>query len=401
MRILIITWEYPPYVVGGLGKHVAGLVPALDGMPMPDGPLEIDVLTTRFADGEAVEQSSPHVTIHRVAVPPLDVLDLYNSVVANNAVLIAYASELAKQHPYDLIHIHDWLVGEAGITLKHRWKTPLLATLHATERGRHQGYISSHTSAQIDQMDWRICFDAWRVIVCSQYMRGEVHYFFATPYDKIDVIANGLNENEKVDCSPAQLGALRHQYAPNGEKLLFFVGRVVHEKGLHVLLQAMPAILAAYPTTHLLVAGKNSNRMLPLAQELGVDHAIDFLGFISDDQRDCIYQIADAAIFPSLYEPFGIVALEAMVQDCNVIASNVGGLGEVVEHQKNGLTVYPNDPQSIAWAVDQLFTNPTAAKARRDYAQTTTLPQYQWRKIAAQTAQVYQSIVRARAEVPW
>lgn len=399
MRILVISWEYPPYVVGGMGKHVTGLVAALSSLTLADEPLEIDVLTTRTNGGQLIEQIAPHVTVHRVTVPALNTNDFYNSAMVGNAVLTTYA--LSLPHHYDLIHIHDWLVGEVGIALKHHWKTPLLATVHATERGRHQGYITNPMSAQINEMDWRICYEAWRVIVCSEYMRGEVHYFFGTPYDKVDIIANGLNSSEATHCQPADLDRLRRYYSPNGEKLLLFVGRIVHEKGLHVLIRAMPGILAEHPDVRLLAAGKNGDQLLPAAQELKVDKAIRFLGFISDSERSCFYQIADAAIFPSLYEPFGIVALEAMVQNCNVIASNVGGLGEVVEHMKNGLTVYPNDPQSIVWAVNELFAHPEAAQQRRKYALTETLPQYEWDKIAAQTVAVYQNIVCARKQVLW
>jgi glycogen(starch) synthase len=401
MRILMLSWEYPPYVVGGMGKHVAELAPALGQLTLDGEPLLIDVLTTRAGGGESVEQMSPYITGHRVDVPPIDANNLYNSVIANNAPLIAYGLKLGEQHHYDLIHMHDWLVGEVGITLKHYWKTPLLATIHATERGRHQGYLPGDISYHIDQMEWRICYEAWRVIVCSEYMRGEVHYFFGVPYDKVDIIANGFDMNAVANASPAEVKALRQQYAPHGEKLLFFVGRVTYEKGLQVLISAMPEILANHGDVRLLVAGKNGNIMWSLAHDLNVDHAVDFLGFISDPQRDLIYQIADAAIFPSLYEPFGIVALEAMAQDCNVIASNIGGLGEVVVHRKNGLTIYPNDPQSIAWAVNQLFADAVAAQHRREVARTESLPIYQCEKIATQTIHLYQAVVQARSQVPW
>ncbi|MCX6044074.1 MAG: glycosyltransferase family 4 protein [Chloroflexi bacterium] len=401
MRILMLSWEFPPYVVGGMGKHVAELAPMLSTLTLDGEPLQIDVLTTRADGGAAIEQITPHLTAHRVNVPPIDAHDLYNSVIANNASLIEYGIKLGEQHHYDLIHMHDWLVGEAGITLKHQWKTPLVATIHATERGRHQGYLPSDTSYHIDQMEGRIGYEAWRVIICSEYMRGEVHYFFNVPYDKMDVIANGFDMKAIVHPSPAEIEALRQQYAPRGEKLLFFVGRATHEKGMQVLIAALPGILATYKDVRLVVAGKNGNKMWPLAHDLKVDQVVDFLGFISDAQRDLIYHIADAAVFPSLYEPFGIVALEAMAQECNVIASNVGGLGEVVIHEQNGLNVYPNDPQSIVWAVNRLFTDPAAAAQRREFARTQTLALYQWDKIATQTMHVYQNVVQARAQVPW
>lgn len=401
MRILALSWEYPPHMVGGIGKHVADLLPLLDGYSLADGPLTIDLITPGYGSGEPMERLSEHLTIHRVDMPVVDVLDHYNSVIANNGYFVSYAKKLAELHTYDLIHNHEWLTGAAGMVLKHLWKTPLLTTIHGTERGRHQGYLPSQTSQQINQLEWQICFEAWRVIVCSQFMREELQSYFAVPADKIDVIFNGVNQTAGADCTDEELQALRQRYAPNGERLLFFVGRIVHEKGLQILIRAMPRILAAYPGTRLLVAGKNGQRMWPLAYELGVENAVDFLGFISDRERDCIYRIADAAIFPSLYEPFGIVALEAMACGCNVIASHVGGLREVVEHQQNGLTVYPDDPLSVAWAVDRLFQDPASARHWRHYADTVTLPQFRWSHIAAQTAALYNEIVQARSQVVW
>src|SRR4051812_25564333 len=112
MRILMLSWEYPPYVVGGMGKHVAELAPALSGLMLDGEPLQIDVLTTRVGGGAAVEQITPYVMAHRIDVPPIDARNLYNSVIDNNAPLIAYGLKLGEQHHYDLIHMHDWLVGE-------------------------------------------------------------------------------------------------------------------------------------------------------------------------------------------------------------------------------------------------------------------------------------------------
>lgn len=401
MRILVLTWEYPPYVVGGMGQHVAGLIPALAELRTPDGPLYIDVVTTRYGGGAPIEHIGNTVTIHRLETNPFDALDMYNTVIDNNQFFVDYAKTLAHQQPYDLIHIHDWLAGVAGIQLKYEYKIPLLVTMHATERGRHQGHLTSSTSRRIDGLEWQICYEAWRIIVCSHFMTVELNGYFNTPIDKMVVIPNGIDPDQLHIIPPRQQAALAAEYAPNQERLLFFVGRIVHEKGLHVLIRAMPEILAEFPDTRLLVAGRNSRHLYPLAAELGVAHAVRFLDFITDQHRDWIYQVVDAAIFPSLYEPFGIVALEAMALDCNVIASDVGGLGEVVKHEVNGLTVYPGDPASIAWAVRRLFTDPNAAAVRRIMAHAQVGEQYSWRIIAQQTVTLYRSVVEERKQVNW
>jgi glycosyltransferase involved in cell wall biosynthesis len=366
-----------------------------------DEPIYIDVLTTRFAGGPAIENFNEFVTIHRVDVPVMDALDWYNSVVDNNSVFVDYGKLLGKTRTYDLIHVHDWLTGEAGITLKHYWKTPLVVTIHATERGRHQGWLPTSTSQQIDHLEWRIAYEAWRVVACSEYMRDELARWFALPAEKITVIPNGIDTSQIRICPAPELEAMRLRYAPNGERLLFYVGRIVHEKGVHLIVRAMPRILANHPNTRLLVAGKNGQKLFPLAYELGVEKEIDFLGYIDDATRDCLYQIVDAAIFPSLYEPFGIVALEAMANDCNVIASNTGGLGEVVQHEATGLTVIAGDPMSIVWAVDRLFNDAEAAAARREAALAEVDSKYRWDQIGAQTRALYAQVAAARQGVEW
>ena len=401
MRVLMITWEFPPNMVGGIGKHVAELVPAISQNLLDDPAFHLDVLTTRAAGGARLEEAAPNVTIHRVDTPPLATNDIFNSVVYGNRRLETYALGLAARAPYDLIHIHDWLVASAGIALKHLWKVPLVVTIHATERGRHQSHVPNQTSASINQMEWEVCFEAWRVIVCSGFMAGELGGYFGVPLDKTSVIANGIDPAPLRGCTPEEVAGLRQRYAPNGEKLLFFVGRITPEKGLHILLRAMPHILRHFPEVRLLVAGKNSEQMQSLVDELRIRHAVHLLGFITDAARNCLYNTVDAAIFPSLYEPFGIVALEAMAAGCNVIVSDVGGLSEVVHHMHNGLTVIANNPQSIAWGVDVLFQNEVRAAQWSATAQEDAETLYRWSDIAARTYELYKSVVEERRDVDW
>lgn len=401
MRVLMLSWEFPPYVVGGLGKHVTDLAPVLAGQMTASGPVEIDLITPRNNGGDAVEHVSEFLTVHRVDTPPLDPQDHFNSVISSNNFLVDAAAPLGDAQPYDLIHVHDWLVTKGGVALKDRWKTPLITTMHATERGRHRGNTPGETSYQIDRTEWLGCYEAWRVIACSQFMNRELQDYFDLPPNKVVVIPNGISVPDDFYCPLQEIDDLRTHHAPNGEHLLLFVGRIVHEKGLHVLVRALPRILADFPNTRLLVAGKNGSSLWSLAYELNVDGAITFLDYVSDRERDCLYRIADAAIFPSLYEPFGIVALEAMAAGCNVIASSVGGLGEVVRHLHNGLTVLPDNPMSIVWAVNQVFADPEAAARRRLAALNEIRSVYNWQRVAQQTAALYELVVAERRHTQW
>ena len=402
MRLLFISWEYPPNVVGGIGKHVSELVQAF--LALPDEittPFQLDLLTPHSGNAPLVEELSKAVTVHRVETPLVNPLDLFNSVVDNNRYLVSKARELHENVPYSLIHVHDWLTASAGIELKHAWKIPLVTTIHATERGRHHSHLPSETSHNINQLEWQVCFESWRLIVCSSYMAGELRRFFDVPLDKVTLIPNGVDVTPFKSCSDERVQELRGRFAPNGERLLFYVGRITPEKGVQVLLQALPSILERHPNVRLLVAGRNSEQMQPLVDELGIGDAVELLGFVDSETRDCLYRSVDAAVFPSLYEPFGIVALEAMAAGCNVIASEVGGLAEVVDHRRTGLTVRANDSQSIAWAVDQIFTDQVQAQAMRARALQEVTRSYNWGAIAASTVDMYRAVEAQRKDVNW
>ena len=402
MRLLIISWEYPPNVVGGIGKHVAELVQAFTALAAEgSSPFHLDLLTPHAGNAPEMEKLSEAVTVYRVATPAVDPLDLFNSVIDNNRFLVDKARELHSRTPYSLIHVHEWLTASAGIELKHDWKVPLLVTVHATERGRHRSHLPNVTSCQINQVEWHACYEAWRIIVCSSYMAAELSRYFEVPLDKVSVIPNGVDVRPFQSCPEERVRELSSRYAPDGEKLLFFIGRITPEKGVQVLLRALPILRQTYPNVRLLVAGKNSEQLQPLVDELRIGALVELLGFIDNETRNCLYRSADAAIFPSLYEPFGIVALEAMAAGCNVIVSDVGGLSEVVDHQRTGQTVLVDDPQSIVWAVEQLFSDPVLAQKMREEALREALDIYNWRTIASSTLETYRSVVAHWQDVNW
>ena len=402
MRLLFISWEYPPNVVGGIGKHVSELVQAFVALSSEiTTPFQMDLLTPHSGNAPLFEELSESMTVHRVETPLVNPLDLFNSVVDNNRYLVSKARELHESNPYSLIHVHDWLTASAGIELKHDWKIPLVTTIHATERGRHHSHLPSETSHRINQLEWQVCFESWRLIVCSSYMAGELRRFFNVPLDKVTLIPNGVDVTPFASCTEERVRELKGRFAPHGEKLLFYIGRITPEKGVQVLLRAFPSIREKHPDVRLLVAGRNSEQMQPLVDELGIGEAVELLGFIDSETRNCLYRGVDAAVFPSLYEPFGIVALEAMAAGCSVIASEVGGLAEVVDHRRTGLTVRANDTQSIAWAVDQLFTDPVQAQAMRARALQEVTRSYNWVTIAASTLNMYRAVVSQRQGVNW
>lgn len=398
MRVLMFSWEYPPHVVGGLGKHTAELIPALGNLPE----IDLHLVTPRWSGGELLE-SVGRTTIHRVD-PPSAEEDFYTTAWQTNLRLEEYAHRLWQEiGPFDLIHVHDWLVAFAGAAFKQNYRVPLLSTIHATERGRGRGYLSSEQSRAIHHVEWWLTYESWRVIACSEYMRDEIARYFQCPLDKIDVVPNGVDTTRFDQLNGQDFSHFRNMYALPTEQIVFSVGRVVYEKGLQVLVKAMPIVLSQQPATKVVVAGKGPelDSLRSLAWSLGVGEKVLLTGFVTDEDRDRLFKVADCAVFPSLYEPFGIVALEAMAAKCPVVVSEVGGLKDVVQHAQTGITVYPDDPESLAWGILHTLQYPEWSAARVENAYRVVCDDYNWEHIAEMTSDVYRRIEVERAITDW
>ena len=399
MRILMLSNEYPPNIVGGLGRHVEALAPALAACDV-----EVHLVTYRGQEGEPKEVVAPNLIVYRVNTPEGNVGAPLSDTQAANWELVQFSEMLGPQvGGFDLIHVHDWLVAFAGIRLKHLWRIPLLATIHASERGRHQGELYSELSRAINDVEDELCQEAWRVIVTSYYMAHEIVTYFGEPYDKIDVVPNAVSVAAFDAYDGNDLRAFRRRYVADDEFLVFHVGRIVYEKGLHILVEAAPTILAQMPGVKFVIAGKGPmvDELRLLARRLGVGDQFYFTGRIDDLERDRLYKVADVAVFPSLYEPFGIVALEAMAARVPVVVSSVGGLTEVVENHVTGITALPGHAGSLAWAILHTLSHPEWAAARVENAYRRVLEHYSWEAIATQTRDIYARVIEERRHTDW
>jgi glycosyltransferase involved in cell wall biosynthesis len=389
MRILQLSWEYPPHVVGGLGRHVSELLPALVAEGLP-----ISLITPQLRDGALREDNPYGFTVVRVP-PPHDDDEDYLSFVADTNMAIERAA-IALHHEigrFDMIHAHDWLVAQAAIALKHAWRVPLIATIHATERGRGRGQLNGKQSQYINELEWRLTYEAWRAIVCSHFMVSQLRDTFTTPLDKIDMVPNGVHLRPSPFADEHERLLFRRRFVDDNEAMVFYVGRVVYEKGVHILLDAWPQITAAV-RARLVIAGTGAllDSLKAQSDALGIHEQVRFTGYIDDSDRDRLYHIADVAVFPSLYEPFGIVVLEAFAASCPVVATATGGLIEVVHAHDTGILAEPNDPHSLAWAITQTLQHPLWAQARAARALEIVRERYTWRRIAHETATVYQRV---------
>ncbi len=401
MRVLMLSWEFPPHIVGGLGKHVGDLAPALAA----EG-LDVHVVTPGLGGGAALDRLCDGLTVHRVpsVAPPVGNQSILAHTQENNLHLERKCHELATAlGDFDLIHGHDWLVAYASVGLKYALKRPLVVTVHSMERGRMQGRLTSDESLAINGTEWWLTYEAWRVITVSKYMAQQVHNFFSVPFDKLDVIYNGVTKPQLGRLNPAERAAFRQTFAAPDDKIAYYVGRLVHEKGVQILIEAAPLILQTLPNVKFVIAGTGA--YLPVLREMAqalrvADHFV-FTGFIADDVRDKLYQVADVAVFPSLYEPFGIVALEAMAYGCPVVVSETGGLAEFVRPHETGILTKCGDAASLAWGILHTLQHPTWAAERAANALCMVEDTYNWRRIARQTLQTYEQAYQGWQQSPW
>jgi glycogen(starch) synthase len=389
MRVLVLSWEYPPVVEGGLARHVRKLSEALVGLGA-----EVHVLT-RGDRAPTLEEVREGVFVHRVCESPRPrELNRFIAWVEHmNADMLAAGVELGDGFEPDIVAGHDWLVAGAGEHLAGRFRCPLVMTIHATEFGRHQGWVAEHPQSWIHAIERRIAHRADCVITCSHYMRGHVADVFGLQEGRIAVIPNGI---DPLDLQPVEdLTALRARFAREDEKLVLLVGRLVYEKGFQLALEALVPIVRRLPGVRFLVAGSGTyeDELREQAGSLGLrDHGM-FLGWIGDDVLHSLYRIADLCVVPSIYEPFGLVALEAMASGCPCIVADTGGLREVVPSgERVGLRFNGGDADHLAVMIDRLLSD-EALRDRLVVEASEHVLAFDWSDIGRQTLALYAELV--------
>jgi glycogen synthase len=390
---LMLSWEYPPVVVGGLGRHVHALATHLSALGH-----EVVVLCRHEAGTDALTHPTSDtvqdgVRVIRVAEDPTHLTfekDLVAWTLAMGHGLIrAGLSLLASWRP-DVVHAHDWLVTHPAITLADFLAVPLVATIHATEAGRHSGWLSQPLNQQIHSVEWWLANRADALITCSASMRAEVAHLFEVP--SIEVIHNGISPRGWRP-SPATVRAARARHSPSGAPVIVYFGRLEWEKGVHDLLAAVPRVRRAFPGTRLVVAGqgRQASALVAQSRKLRVRRSVDFVGHLPDRALVALLAAADVVVLPSRYEPFGIVALEAAAAGAPLVASTAGGLAELVVDGVTGLSVTPGDVEGIAAAIRTVLTDPASAARRARAAKSRLATEFNWQGIAKQTEAVYRS----------
>ena len=262
MRVLMLSWEYPPVVVGGLARHVHALARHLARQGH-----EVVVLCRHTAGTDAgthprTDRVVEGVRVIRVAEDPMHVTferDLIAWTLAMGHAMIRAANDLLRGWQPDVVHAHDWLVAHPAIAIAEAARVPLVGTIHATEAGRHSGWLSHPLNQQVHSVEWWLANRADALITCSQAMRREVAHLFEIEADDVAVIHNGIEERG-WQVPAAEIARAREAHVPGGEPLLLYFGRLEWEKGVQDLLAALPRIRRRHPGTRVVVAGKGHER---------------------------------------------------------------------------------------------------------------------------------------------
>ena len=391
MRVIMLSWEYPPRIVGGISPHVHDLSQRLVEIG-----IEVHVVTkaTPQAPDEEIEPSGVHV--HRVHLDE-EPNDFVHEIQILNRVTDRRVRQLLEDFrpggQPTVFHAHDWLSLDSARELKYEYMLPMIATVHATEEGRNQG-IHNELQRYIHEQEYWLTYEAWRVIVCSEFMKAQVNQSFNCPLDKIEVIYNGVDAKKfAFEWPEHERKEWRKRFALPNEKIVMYVGRFVREKGIQVLLNAAHIVLANEPNTKfVIVGGGHREKFEKFVRWSGLQDKVLFTGFMANRSLHQVFRIADVAVFPSLYEPFGIVALEGMAAGAPVVTSDAGGLKEVVLHDQTGTTSYAGDPSSLSWAILNVLRDPSRAAKLREAATQRLYSDFNWGHIAEQTAAVYDRV---------
>ena len=414
MKMAVLVYEYPPKIVGGLGTYAAEITRKFVL-------LDHDVTIFTMNDdtgGLPTRELWRGIEIHRPI--DIDVSDSLPDVIAEDvkkwgrgiklfSKLLVYnylsASKLVnelvrkEEFKYDIVVAHDWLSVMAGIAIKRELGLPLVFHVHSTEKGRTLGNGSDvvsnieHRGAQIADM----------IITVSHMMKNEL-IRLGFPPEKIKVCYNGVDPEkynpEKV--SQEKIKELRNRYGiQDNESMVLFIGRLVGVKGADKLIAAMPHVLEKVPNVKLVIVGLGGmrNYLEALVEKSKLQDSVKFrFEFVPEQERIAHYAACDVSVFPSLYEPFGIVALEAMSMQKPVVvgATDASGMKEIVVPNgpdQCGFHINPNDPADIAWGIVNAVQDSQRRVQLGKNGRKIVLQKFTWDTSAKKTIEFYNELI--------
>jgi glycosyltransferase involved in cell wall biosynthesis len=412
LKVGFFVWEYPPQLVGGLGTYAEYITKEFVEMGH-------DVAVFTLNTGELkTHEVMKGVEVHRPMIA--DASNVFPIFVTNDLVKwgtnIRFFSDIfmynvlsatklinglikKEGNKFDIVCVHDWLSSIAGMMTKNETKIPVVFHVHSTEWGRSGGQ-GSEVVSHFEQATAQLVD---HIITVSYAMHDDLtRHGWNEP--KISVVWNGV-DTERYDpknCSQEAIDGLREKYGVQKDwNLVLFVGRLTWVKSIRNLVQAIPMVLSEYPKTKLVILGRGEEQkdILDLAARLGIGkNVICRFEFVPEDERILHYAAADLCVFPSVYEPFGIVSLEAMAMEKPIVVGAHGIVGfreQVIPSGPNqtGIHVNGEDPSDIAWGIKQILKDLQAAKTWGQNGRKRALEFFTWRKVAEQTIDIYKSVI--------
>jgi glycogen synthase len=411
MRIAYFVDEFPPFFRGGLGTYATEISPQFikkghslsvfsrnsGNDPTSDTWDGVDVHRPRLMNFSDIFSMINPDEVRTWDINGQEFFSetiLYNMLSASKLV----NSLVYKDHQhFDLLVSHDWLAAFAGIISKRNLGIPLVFHFHSTEQGRNPA--GSPTIKDIERMAATI---SDRIVTVSYAMRDEL-VSYGYPEKKIRVIHNGVDE-EKYNAarfSERKLQEFREKIGAGLSPMIFFIGRLTWVKGADTLLLAMAHIVKEIPDARLLILGSGEMEQMlnQMVHDLHLENnVILHFGIVSEEERLLYYAAADVCVFPSKYEPFGIVCTEAMSMGKPVVvgARGTSGFREQVLPRGDGICGYhinPYDPLDIARYVVDILKKPDLAAMMGKNGRSRVKEQFTWDIVSDKTLRVYQDLV--------
>jgi glycogen(starch) synthase len=386
VNVLHLTWEFPPSPTGGVAAHVDGLAHAQRAVGH-----DVVVVTPSVPHSRATTTTEGGVQVVRadVELPWLPEHLIARTASANHALVAATASLVAAGWRPDVVHAHDWNVAWAAISLGELFGAALVTTFHGTERGRHGGHLPAGSPTDVNTIEWWQASQSARVICTTRLMvRGVIEGFELDP-DRVHRVPAGIDPAWWRTLGPAERpGAVR-----SGR--VFAWGRVQYEKGFQTLADAIALLRGRLIGLECTIAGRGS--YLPELQSqidiAGVGDLIDVPGYLADHELRTALHQAGVVVIPSLYEPFGVVALEALAAGAPLVVANTGGLAELVAGTGAALLFEPGNAEQLAGCIESVLTDEPLAADMSARGAELLEASYSWTAIAARTLSVYEHAV--------
>lgn len=374
----MFSWETPPATSGGRAAHVDGLSHAL-----ADAGHEV-VVVTRRTNGTSrfTESGSLRILRADTDLPWLPDRAIARVASANHAFVMALAG-LGDWRP-DVVHAHDWEVAWSSQVLAHQYACPLITTFHGTERSRHGGHVPPGVPTDVNGIEWWLASSSRRVITISKILGRQVTSDFELDPAAVRSVPGGIDQTWWAAPQPD------FDERPD-ENLVFAWGRVQYEKGFHVLAAAMAQLRSGHPNAHCVIAGRGSYlaELQSQIDVIGVSDLVDLPGYISDHELRAYLHRSACVVIPSLYEPFGVVALEALAGGSPLVIAETGGLSEIVEGTNAALTFEPGNTGHLAEQLDSVLSDHDLAQSLSENGRALIEKSYSWPAIAGRMMDCY------------